>query len=282
MEFDKITVIGVGLIGGSIGLAARGRKLAARVMGVDRDPRALVRAAELGAIDAYTTELGSGVKDAELVVVCTPVDTIAPLILAAAGHVRPGTLFTDTGSTKRNVIETVGNNLPRGIHYVPAHPIAGSEKSGVENARADLFHRRAVVLIGSHGGPTTLAEERVRKFWEGLGGRVVTLVSSEEHDRVLASTSHLPHVVAAAVARALPPAWHDLSGTGFRDVTRLASGDPRLWAAIFRANRAPVISAVNAFREQLDRFCELLQHGDGTALVEWLAEAKRGRDALGS
>jgi len=282
MQFDKITVIGVGLIGGSIGLAVRGRKLAARVVGVDRDPRALARATGLGAIDAYTTELASGVKDAELVVVCTPVDSIAPLILAAARHVRPGTLFTDAGSTKRNVVEAVGNNLPRGIHYVPAHPIAGSEKSGVENARADLFHRRAVVLIGSHGGSASPAEQRVRQFWEGLGGRVVTMASPEEHDRALASTSHLPHVVAAAVARVLPPAWRDLSGTGFRDVTRLASGDPDLWAAIFQANTAPVISAVNAFREQLDHFCELLQRGDGAALVDWLAEAKRGRDALGS
>ena len=146
MQFNQITIIGVGLIGGSVGLAARARRVAGRVVGIDRDERTLARAVELGAIDEPTSDLATGVKSADLVVVCTPVNTIAEAILKAAPSVRRGSIFTDAGSTKQNIVAEIGARLPEGLHYVPAHPLAGSEKNGIEHARADLFENRLTIL----------------------------------------------------------------------------------------------------------------------------------------
>jgi prephenate dehydrogenase len=280
MQFEQITVVGVGLIGGSVGLAARARKLAGRVVGVGRDARTLARAVELGAIDSFTTDLADGVRGADLVVVCTPVDTIADVILRAAPHARAGTVFTDGGSTKRDIVAAVEGRLPRGVEYVPAHPLAGAEKNGAEHARADLYENRVTILT-----PTALtdpaATERVAAFWGALGSRLVPM-SPEAHDAALARTSHLPHAVASAVAGATPIDLLSLTAGGFRDVTRIAAGDPHLWAAIFRANREPVLAALRAFTERIDEFKRLLEAGDGAGLVRWLTEGKQVRDALGS
>jgi cyclohexadieny/prephenate dehydrogenase len=280
MLFEQITVVGVGLIGGSVGLAAKARGVARRVMGVDRDPATLSRARELGAIDAFTTDLAEGVRDADLVVVCTPVDTIADVILRAAPHVRPGTIFTDGGSTKGNIVAAVAGRLPRGVEYVPAHPLAGAEKNGVEHARADLYENRVTILTpAARTDPN--AVERVTAFWRALGSRVVTL-TPEAHDAALAITSHLPHAVASTVAGATPIDLLSLTAGGFRDVTRIAAGDPALWAAIFQANREPVLAALAAFSARMDEFQRLLEAGDGAGLVRWLTEGKQVRDALGS
>ncbi|VTU02687.1 cyclohexadienyl dehydrogenase : Prephenate dehydrogenase OS=Blastopirellula marina DSM 3645 GN=DSM3645_06204 PE=4 SV=1: PDH [Gemmataceae bacterium] len=278
MPFEQVTVVGVGLIGGSVGLASRARGLAARVVGVGRDPKTLARAVELGAIDSFSTDLAAGVRDADLVVVCTPVDRIAGMILAAAPHVNPGTVFTDAGSTKQNILCGLAGKMPDNCPYVPAHPIAGAEKAGVEHARADLFQDRVAIVtppLGSDSG----ALVRVEAFWEALGSKVVRM-SPEEHDRVLASTSHLPHAVASGVAAATPVDYLPLSAGGFRDVTRIAAGDPGLWAAIFQANRDPVLSSLRVFNQHMLEFQRLLEAGDGAGLVRWLADAKQVRDAL--
>jgi cyclohexadieny/prephenate dehydrogenase len=279
MPFEQVTVVGVGLIGGSVGLASRARGVASRVVGVGRDPKTLTRAVELGAIDAFSTDLASGVREADLVVVCTPVDRIAGMILAAAQHVRPGTIFTDAGSTKQNILCGLAGKLPDNCPYVPAHPIAGAEKAGVEHARADLFENRVTIVTPAALGAAPEALVRVGEFWEALGARVVRM-SPEEHDRVLASTSHLPHAVASGVAASTPVDYLPLSAGGFRDVTRIAGGDPALWAAIFQANRDPVLSALRVFTQHMLEFQRLLEAGDGAGLVRWLAEAKQVRDAL--
>jgi prephenate dehydrogenase len=278
MPFEQVTVVGVGLIGGSVGLASRARGAALRVVGVGRDPRTLARAVELGAIDSFSTDLADGVRAADLVVVCTPVDRIAGMILAAAPHVRPGTLFTDAGSTKQNILCGLAGKVPDQFPYVPAHPIAGAEKAGVEHARADLFQDR-VTIVTPPPGSDSEALARVEAFWRDLGSKVVRM-SPEEHDRVLASTSHLPHAVASGVAAATPVDYLPLSAGGFRDVTRIAAGDPNLWAAIFQANRDPVLSALRVFNQHMLEFQRLLEAGDGAGLVRWLAEAKQVRDAL--
>jgi cyclohexadieny/prephenate dehydrogenase len=280
MLFEQITVVGVGLIGGSVGLAVRARKLAARVVGVGLDPKALARAVERGAVDSFTTDLAEGAKDANLVVVCTPVDSIADVILKAAPHVRSGTIFTDGGSTKGNIVAAVEGRLPRGVEYVPAHPLAGAEKNGVEHARPDLFDGRVTIVVEQEGGDWD-AFTKVGRFWASLGSRVVSM-PADDHDRVLACTSHLPHAVASAVAGATDPDWIPLSAGGFRDVTRIAAGDPHLWSAIFQANREPVLAALAAFSARVDEFKRLLTAGDGAGLVRWLTEGKQVRDALGS
>jgi prephenate dehydrogenase len=280
MQFEQVTVVGVGLIGGSVGLAAKARGVAGRVVGVGRDARSLSRAVELGAVDSFTTDLADGVRGAQLVIVCTPVDRIAEVILAAAPHVRPGTLLTDAGSTKQNILWGLAGKLPEHYPYVPAHPIAGSEKAGVENATADLFEGRVTVVVHRKFGADWESTAAVGQFWSALGSRVVSMVP-EDHDRVLALTSHLPHAVAAGVAGVTPPDLLGLTAGGFRDVTRVAAGDPEMWAAIFRANRGPVRDALRAFAARMAEFDRLLEADDRDGLVRWLSDAKQVRDALG-
>jgi len=280
MRFAQITIVGVGLIGGSIGLAAKARGIACQVVGVGRAARNLSRAAELGALDSFTTDLAEGVKSADLVVVCTPVDRIAEMILTAASHCKLGTIFTDAGSTKVGIVNAIQRTILEGMHFVGSHPLAGSEKVGVEHARANLFEDRVTVVT-----PTPRTDEpacsAVIGFWTALGSRVLRM-TPEEHDEDLAVTSHLPHAVAAAVAGSTSRDLLPLTAGGFRDVTRIAAGDPELWAAIFLANRDALRLALATFSERMTEFRQLLEAGDGAGLVRWLAEGKQVRDALGS
>jgi len=280
MLFDQITIVGVGLIGGSVGLAAKARGVAGRLVGVGRDRAKLETALRLGAIDTCETDLARGVADAGLVVVCTPVDRIGETILAAAPFCHPGTIFTDGGSTKGNILADLGGRLPASVAFVPAHPLAGSEKAGAEHARADLFVNRLTILTPVLGTEPA-ALERVEAFWRALGSRVARMTPGD-HDRALATTSHLPHAVAAALAATTPVEWLPLTAGGFRDTTRIAGGDPAMWAAIFEANRAAVLAALAQFTDRVDLFRRLVEAGDGAGLLAWLAEAKRVRDALGS
>lgn len=280
MLFEQITIIGVGLIGGSIGLAAKARGIAGRVVGFGRTTKTLERATELGCLTSFSTTLADAVRTANLVVVCTPVDKIAATILDAAPHCRPGTLFTDGGSTKGNILAELGSKLPEHVAFVPAHPLAGSEKNGAEHARADLFENRLTILTPT--SKTDLeAVARVEQFWRALGCRIVSM-TPDNHDRVLAITSHLPHAVAAGAAGVTPTELLPLTAGGFRDTTRIAGGDPALWAAIFLANRDAVLSSVENFTARMAEFHTLLKAGDGAGLVRWLAEGKQVRDALGS
>jgi prephenate dehydrogenase len=189
-------------------------------------------------------------------------------------------VFTDGGSTKQNVVAAVAGRLPPHVAFVPAHPIAGAEKAGVEHARADLFENRLTITTPT---PATdpRAVERVEAFWRALGSRVMRMEAAE-HDRVLASTSHLPHAVASGLAGVTPAEYLPVSAGGFRDTTRIAAGDPELWAAIFLANRDAVRAALHTFTARMAEFQRLLDAGDGSGLVRWLTEAKQVRDALGS
>ncbi len=280
MLFEQITVVGVGLIGGSVGLAAKARAVAGRVVGVDRDPNVIAKAIAVGAIDSGA-ELTEAVAGSGLVVVCTPVDRIAEVILAAVPHAKPGTLFTDAGSTKVKIVAALRGRLPAAVEYVPAHPLAGSEKTGPEHGRADLFQNRVTALVVSGSNVVWERTVAVGRFWEALGSRVV-LMNADEHDKVLAVTSHLPHAVASAVAGSTPKEWLHLAATGFRDVTRVAAGDAQLWTAIFEANRDATLVAVDSFMKRLSEFRRLLEAGDRAGLVQWLTEGKQVRDALGT
>jgi cyclohexadieny/prephenate dehydrogenase len=279
MKLSTLTVVGVGLIGGSVGLAARRRGVAGRVLGVSRPAESLGRAWSVGAIDEGFVDAAPAVAEADLVVVCTPVDHVAAEVLAAAPHGRPTTLFTDVGSTKAVIVRAVDGRLPRGA-FVGSHPLAGSEKRGLEHADADLFQDRVAVVTPT---PSTdpAAVQRVAEFWQALGANVV-LMSPEEHDRAVALTSHLPHLVAAALAGILPPDQHHLAATGFRDTTRVAAGDPSVWTGIFRQNRSAVLAALDRLGERLLLFRRALEADDSGTLDHLLGQAKKVRDALGS
>jgi prephenate dehydrogenase len=280
MKIETLTIVGVGLIGGSIGLAARSRRLAARVLGVGRRQETLDQARALGALDETCLDLAQAVRQAEVAVFCTPVDQIARQVIETASGCAAGTLLTDAGSTKAAIVRAVEGRLPDGVAFVGSHPLAGSEKRGPEHARADLFEGRLTVVTPGETTPAP-AVALAESFWQALGCEVRRM-SPEEHDEALALTSHLPHLVAAALAGILPPESAGLTATGFRDTTRIAAGDPALWKAIFLQNRVPVLAALRKFRDRLDRFRNALDADDGEALDRLLSQAKKVRDALGN
>jgi prephenate dehydrogenase len=275
---ETLAIVGVGLIGGSVGLAARARGVAGRIVGVGRSAASLAAARRAGCVDAGTSDLAEAVRDADLVLVCTPVDRIAEHVRTAAAACRSGTLLTDAGSTKDTIVRSLDGTMPAEVPFVGGHPLAGSEKRGPEHAHADLFVDRLVILTPT---PRTdqIALERVGEFWQALGARVLHM-SPQDHDDALAITSHLPHLAAAAIANSLPDHLRSLTATGFRDTTRVAAGDPDLWAAIIAQNRGAILAALGRLEERLTDYRQAIEHEDMAALRLLLSEAKTMRDSL--
>jgi cyclohexadieny/prephenate dehydrogenase len=280
MLVHTLTIVGVGLIGGSIGLAAKKRGVVQRVLGAGRDPAKLEQARRLGAIDEAALDLAAAVRDADLVVFCTPVDRIAAQVKEAAAHCKTGAILTDAGSTKREIVQTVEADLPAKVRFVGGHPLAGSEKKGVEHAHADLFVDRWTVLTPT--ARTSLdAVSKVQSFWQALGSRL-RIMTPADHDQALALTSHLPHLLASLLAGILPSDWFDLAATGFRDTTRVASGDPDVWTPIFLHNRKAVLAALDQLEDRLRQFRQALAVSEVAKIDQFLAQGKKVRDALGS
>lgn len=280
---DRLAILGVGLLGGSVALAARARGIARRIVGVGRDPGRLEAARRAGALEHATTDLRAGVADADLVVLAATVeanDALLPAVWAAAPS---GALVTDVGSTKRSIArgaEALRAGRPE-VHFVGSHPMAGSERSGFAAARADLFAGATVVVT-----PTDAAEPRAVKtvaaFWEALGARVV-LLDPDAHDRAVAAISHVPHLVAWALADAVArtePGALDIAGAGFRDTTRIAASDPRVWREILLANADALGPTLAAFRAALGDLERLVAAGDGVALEAALARIRALREAV--
>jgi prephenate dehydrogenase len=276
-RFGTAVIIGVGLIGGSIGLALRARRLASHVIGVGRNPVALEHAVRLGAIDRGTTDLEAAVADADLVIVCTPVNRIAVDVLRIAEAAPTDVLITDVGSSKRQIVEAIERHARSVAAFVGAHPIAGSERRGALHARADLFDGRVCIITPTPRTPLDRTRE-VLALWTSLGCRVVEM-SPVEHDEILAYTSHLPHAVAAALAASVPGEWLPLAAGAYRDGTRVAAADTELWAAIFRENRGPMLKALGTLQKYLDTFKYALMTDDESAIRSWWEEA-RSRRAL--
>lgn len=279
-RFKTVTIIGVGLIGGSIGLAIRRRGLAERVVGVGHRQVSLRSARHVGAVTNTTVDLAKGVAEADLVIVCSPVARIVEHARLAAKHCPEETLITDAGSTKRSIVEALDDRLERGCRFLGGHPLAGSEKTGPAYADADLFERRVAILTPTNA---TRAEDfdLVERFWSSLGSAVIRM-AADEHDRAIAATSHLPHAVASVLAASLPEEYFRLTSTGFRDTSRLASGSPRLWKEVFALNRDYVVAALGRYGQQLERLRRAIEENDETALENLLVQAKKNRDALGS
>jgi cyclohexadieny/prephenate dehydrogenase len=280
MRVATLAIVGVGLIGGSIALAARRRGVADRIIGVDDNSDARAFALRQGVVTEASDDLGSSAAVADLIVFCTPVHCLAAQVLKAASHCRPGTLLTDVGSTKARIVADVQPNLPPNVSFVGGHPLAGSEKQGAQHADADLFVNRLVVVTET---PETdkAAQERIIAFWQTLGASV-RLMSPQEHDDALALTSHLPHLAAAALAGVLPPHWYELTATGFRDTTRLAASNPALWTGIFRTNPEAVLHSLDRFLSQLQHFRDAIAADDPAALLALLEQGKKVKDGLQS
>ena len=279
-HWDTVAIVGIGLIGGSIGLALRQRKLARKVIGIGRRPESLRKAVANKAVDQTTQDLVEGVREAQLIVVCTPIDSIALHVYEAAAACPEGALLTDAGSTKASIVRRLDNALPPSIHFVGSHPLAGSEKTGCDHARGDLFEGRMVVVTPSHWTHKK-AVTRVTTFWSSLGASV-KIMSPQAHDRTLAATSHLPHLLAAALAHSTSKQELPLTAGGWRDCTRIAAGDAELWTQIMLDNRESLLWALDRLEKPLTALRKAVEQGNRARLNALLKKAKQIRDAVGS
>jgi cyclohexadieny/prephenate dehydrogenase len=279
LPFQTIGIVGCGMIGCSIAAALKSRGFPGRIIGCGRPGTNLHSALERKWIDAAESDLAQAAAVCDLIVVCTPVDRIVDDILAAARSARPGTLLTDAGSVKRSICDSVGD-LPSGVTFIGSHPIAGSEKQGCAHAESDLFEGRVCVLTPQPASPPA-AIARITALWQAMGMSVIRM-SPEAHDRALAQTSHVPHVVATALAASLEPQNRTLTAGGFQDTTRIASGDPDLWTAILLANAGEVTGGLRGVSAGLHELIAAIEARDKDRLRELLRFAKQHRDSLGS
>jgi prephenate dehydrogenase len=282
-RWQKVTLVGVGLLGGSIGLALREHRLAGRVSGYVRRAESVAECERLGVVDKADTDLLRAVEDSDLVVLCTPIAQMAGLAARLIKTLKPGAIVTDVGSVKGTVVhelEPLFASSPAG--FIGSHPMAGTEKTGVAAARADLFEGSVCVITPT---PRSNPEQvsALEKFWQSLGAATLRL-TAEAHDDLVSRSSHLPHVVAAGLANYILSPVHPkeqgmLCATGFRDTTRVASGSPEMWRDISLANRKNLARVLGVFIEDLQEFRLALEKQDVKAVDEFLVQAKARRDA---
>jgi len=281
-QFERVAVIGVGLIGGSFALALKEARACGHVVGVGRDPGNLRRALERGAIDSTEADAAAAARGAELVLLATPVAQFPALFAALAPALGPDALLTEAGSTKRGVVAAARGALGERIaRFVPAHPIAGAEHSGAAAACADLFRGKRVVLAPlAETAPQAVAG--VSAAWEACGARLFRM-TPEQHDAVFAAVSHLPHLLAYALVheiagRADAGQLFGYAASGFRDFTRIASSHPEMWRDICVANRDALLAEIDRFGTKLAALRPLVERGDGEALARIFAEARAARE----
>ena len=281
----KVAIVGVGLIGGSFALALKRAGVVATVVGVDRNAQALERAAALGVIDTAADSVSDAAKGADLVIIAVPVRAIGPVLHDVALAMEPGAVVTDVGSTKEDVTAAARGELrahfPR---FVPGHPIAGREASGVEAATPELFKGARIVLTPA-SETSQDAVDLVRACWEAVGGRV-TILDAARHDRIFAAVSHLPHLLSFALVSELAsrgdgPELLSFAAGGFRDFTRIAASSPEMWRDIALQNRAALLEELDRYGARLAVFRELVDRGDGPGLHRLMAEARASRQAIG-
>jgi prephenate dehydrogenase len=282
MPWQKVTLVGVGLLGGSLGLALKQRGLAKKVHGYVRRTASIAECEKLGVVDAASRQLSEAVAGADLVVLCIPIAQMRDVTQAMLSALEPGALVTDVGSVKSSVVQQIESLLlAQGAQFVGSHPMAGSEKMGVRAARPELFVNAACVIT-----PTQLsspdAVKRIENLWQSVGGRPI-LLNPEVHDEFVSRSSHLPHVVAAELANyVLSPAYPReqalLCANGFRDTTRIASSSPEMWRDIALGNRKNLARVLGVFIEDLQELQLALERGDAKAIQEFFETAKQRRD----
>ncbi len=273
--FKKVAIVGVGLIGGSIALGIKKNRLAREIVGIARHKRTLRRAKKIGAIDRGSQNI-SMVKDADLIILAVPVNTIFRLAKKISKLAKKDSIVTDVGSTKVKIVSKLERLFP---DYIGTHPLAGSQKSGIMHACSRLFRGSVCILT-----PTPRTKFKVllvvRRFWQVLGAKTVSL-SPKQHDRILSFVSHLPHLVAFNFMNSIPKNYLQFAASGLKDTTRIASSVPELWQDIFLTNTKEVLKALVRFDKSLHRFRKLLTRKDRRALYRFMSKAKQKRDSLG-
>ncbi len=284
LPFSRVSIIGLGLIGGSIARAVREHMPTVALVGHDADPAVRARVEELGFVDDVTDTAAAAVTDADLVILCVPLGAMKSVAEAIRDELPAGAIVSDVGSSKESVIADLSAALP-GATIIPAHPVAGTEHSGPDAGFATLFHQRWCIITPPEGADAT-AVERVRSFWEKLGA-YVEVMEPHHHDLVLAVTSHLPHLIAYTIvgtASDLEEVTQSevikFSAGGFRDFTRIASSDPIMWRDVFLANREAVLEILQRFSEDLTALQRMIRRSDGDALEDHFTRTRAIRRAI--
>ncbi len=280
--FGKMTIIGVGLLGASLAKACKERDLVEEVVGYGRNRENLEKARALKIIDHCPADLAEAVKDADLIVLCTPVTTIIPLIQNMIASIRPGALITDVGSVKEPIVKEAEKLVPKGVFFVGSHPIAGGENSGLEASTANLY-QGAKCIVTPTDKTNNSALEKISALWQAVGMQIINL-SAEEHDFVFGAVSHLPHIVVYALMNTLGSLRTQdnrevtaFSGAGLKDITRIASSDPVMWRDICLSNRNHSLDLIDRFQNKLDEIRSTIEKGDGQALKEEFMAANKYR-----
>ena len=282
--FDTVCFVGIGHIGSSLARAIRVHGLARRLLAVDASPQSRATAVELGIVDQAEADPAL-VAQADLVVVAIPVGAIEAMGLAMSPHLRPGTIVTDVGSVKMAVVRDLGPSIPQGVHFIPGHPIAGTEHSGPQSGLADLFKGRWQILTPLPGTDQA-ALDKLTALWQRVGAQVECM-EPQHHDRVLAITSHLPHLIAYTIVGTATDLETTLcqevikfSASGFRDFTRIAASDPVMWRDIFLNNREAVLEVLQRFTEDLTHLQRAIRWGEGEVLETRFATTRAVRRAI--
>ena len=275
-RLKQVTIVGVGLLGGSAALALKAHDPRVRIAGVGRRQSSLDEALRVGAVDTAHLDVTEAIDGADLVILATPVGAFEQYLRALAPVLRRGMIVTDVGSTKAGVVRAAERILSPGGPFVGSHPMAGSEQKGVAYARADLFNGATCILTPSARTPAG-AIRRVERFWQALGMRIVRMTPAA-HDKTMARVSHLPHALAGLLMILPGRGDLDVSATGFRDATRLAGGDPEMWRDIFLTNRRAILAAIDEFDQDLMHLRDLIELADAPGIEKFLATAKKRRD----
>lgn len=281
MEYKKITIIGVGLIGGSFALSLRKSGFTGRIEGIGRNEQNLVNAQKLGVVDGYSISPSDGVRDADLVFLATPVGQFPSLVQDFRGSLKPGTLVTDAGSVKAEVLKRLEPMMPDGVHFVGGHPIAGKECSGVEAASSELF-TGATCIITPGRQTNKDALEKTVLLWKAIGAKTV-FMDPDKHDSIFASVSHVPHVVSYALINSITDTGNDIllhGGRGLRDMTRIALSPPELWRDICEYNRENILRTLKQFVSEVSHLEQLVKSADWNGLRNEFQRAKAGRQIL--
>jgi cyclohexadieny/prephenate dehydrogenase len=283
--FPRLAIIGFGLIGGSIARAARAQVLASEIIAADQDAKSRARVKELGVVDRVVDSNADAAKDADLVIVCTPVGVCGVVAGEIGPHLKKGAIVSDVGSVKGAVVRDMGPHLPKGVHFVPAHPVAGTEHSGPDSGFAELFINRWCILTPP-AGVEAAATEKLKAFWTALGAKV-EVMDADHHDRVLAITSHLPHLIAYTIVgtadeleQVTSSEVMQYSASGFRDFTRIAASDPTMWRDVFLSNKDAVLDMLGTFNEDLSKLTRAIRRGDGDALFEHFTRTRAIRRGI--
>lgn len=292
--FERVALIGLGLIGSSLARAIQREGVAAHIAGHDANANSLAKSLEIGFIDSAHADIGEAVTGADLIVICTPLGAYDAVGRALNGHVKPGAIVSDVGSCKASVFEDMAKCLPAGVHLIPGHPVAGTENSGPESGFAHLFENRYVILTPPKDvDPAAL--EKLKSLWAGLGA-MVELMDAAHHDRVLAITSHLPHLIAYTIVGTAADLEGQLkreqadetslvetgevirfSAGGFRDFTRIAGSNPIMWRDIFLKNREAVLEMLGRLTEDLIGLQRAIRWGEADVLEDWFTRTREIR-----